>query len=80
METKIQKWGNSLGVRLPKDLAQKTGISEGTIVTVSLSKKGLLVFKQPKQEVTLDDLLKSINKSNLPNEVNWGDRVGKEIW
>ncbi len=69
-----------MGVRLPKDLAQKTGISEGTIVTVSLSKKGLLVFKQPKQEVTLDDLLKSINKSNLPNEVNWGDRVGKEIW
>jgi antitoxin MazE len=79
MTTKIQKWGNSLGIRLPKALIESTAFSLGTEVEVE--KKGseiiLKVIKDKKP--TLKEMLKGMTKANFEPLVDWGPPVGREI-
>ena len=81
METRIQKWGNSLGVRLPKDLALKHALTEDTLVRVSDTEKGLTITAVPqKEKASLTDLISAITPENRHSEVPWGDAHGNEIW
>jgi antitoxin MazE len=79
MTTKIQKWGNSLGIRLPKVLIESTPFSLGSEVEVE--KKGseiiLKVIKDKKP--TLKEMLKGMTKANFEPLVDWGPPVGREI-
>lgn len=81
METKIQKWGNSLGVRLPKELAQKHALTENTLVRVSDTEKGLTITVVPlKRKPDLKDLISAITPENRHGEVAWGTARGNEVW
>ncbi len=80
METTIQKWGNSLGVRLPKSMSDKKSLKEGSRVVLSETKRGLLIEVVIRPPVTLDALLKTITKDTMHSELDWGSSVGKEIW
>ncbi len=80
METNIQKWGNSLGVRLPKGIADRQSLKEGSRVLVTETKTGIAIEVVKKKRRTLDDMLKGMTKDNLHEEVDWGKPVGKEIW
>ena len=79
MTTKIQKWGNSLGIRLPKELFASGQFSEGSIIT--FDQKGLdiiLRVVKPKQP-TLKEVMKGMTKANFEGELDWGPDVGNEI-
>ena len=80
MRTKVVKWGNSLGLRIPKSFAEEVRVSEGTTVDLVLEDGHLVirVFEQP--AVDLDDLLAGITDSNLHGEIETGDAVGGENW
>lgn len=80
METTIQKWGNSLGVRLPKSIATNQSLTAGSRVTVKETKTGISIEIAKKKTRTLADMLKGITKDNLHDEVDWGKPVGSEIW
>ncbi len=81
METRIQKWGNSLGVRLPKDLALKHALTEDTLVRVSDTEKGLTITVVPqKEKASLRDLISAITPENKHSEVGWGNAQGGEVW
>ena len=80
METTIQKWGNSLGVRLPKQLADKQSLKAGTKVLVTETKTGVSIEVVKNQTRTLAQMIKSITPANLHKEVDWGAPVGKEVW
>jgi antitoxin MazE len=80
METSIQKWGNSLGVRLPKQLAEKQSLKAGTRVLVTGTKTGVSIEVIESKQVSLADLVKNISSVNLHNETEWGTSVGKELW
>lgn len=80
METSIQKWGNSLGVRLPQHLAQKKSLTEGSHVLVTETATGLAITLIKKPAPTLASLLQKVTKANQPEVINWGEGVGKEIW
>jgi antitoxin MazE len=81
METKIQKWGNSLGVRLPKELTQKHSLTADTLVRVSDTKKGITITAlPPKKKASLKDLVSAITSKNTHSEVAWGEARGNEIW
>ena len=80
METSIQKWGNSLGVRLPKQLAEKQSLKAGTKVLVTETKTGVSIEVVKNQTRTLAQMIKSITPANLHKEVDWGAPVGKEVW
>ena len=82
MTTKIQQWGNSLALRIPKSFAQGINLGRGTEVSISISRGRLIVgaAPKPKPKHLLSSLLKKITKSNLHGEVSTGRAVGREAW
>ena len=79
MHVTVQKWGNSLGVRIPKSFTKDTKIEEGTEVDLSLE-KGSIVIKPLKKNSSLSELLLLVTDDNIHKESNTGDIVGREIW
>ena len=80
MTTKVQKWGNSLAVRLPKMATLILGLKRGSLVSIIANDKGISIKPTLKREETLRDMIKKINKNNIHSEIDWGVPVGKEIW
>ncbi len=79
MKVKIQKWGNSLAVRIPKSFAVQTDIEQNAIVDISVHQGKIIMMPERKPEYTLDELLQGVNKKNLHGEADFGDPVGKEM-
>ena len=79
MKTKIQKWGNSLGVRLPKSIAEQKSLKEGLGVSV-LIKNNQIVIEPVEEETSLENLLAAVSVKNLHNETDWSEARGNEIW
>jgi len=79
MKAKLQKWGNSLAVRIPKAVALKTNLTEGSHVQIS-SKKGQIVIEPASKSYDLKKLLAKIKPDNLHSETETGDAVGNEVW
>ncbi len=79
MRAKIQKWGNSLAVRIPKSLASQAELVEGAEVEVSVE-DGRLVISRIARELTLDEMLDLVTPENRHGLVDWGPAMGKEAW
>ena len=81
MTATIQKWGNSLALRLPKALADEARMREGTKVELVRTPDGLLVKskRKPKPRYRLSDLLAGITPDNVHPQTDWGPSVGKEM-
>ena len=83
MRAKISKWGNSLGVRLPKALAEQAGLREGQVVELSARPGGLgLRVVTPTPRYTLEELVAEMDRlgpENRPELIDWGPDVGAEI-
>lgn len=80
MKVQIQKWGNSLALRIPKSFAVESKIKQGSTVEVSLEKGKIIVFPVAEPEFLLDDLLAKVTAENLHGEIDTGASVGKETW
>jgi antitoxin MazE len=79
MKVQVQKWGNSLALRIPKAIAVETRIEQGSTMEMTLSKNGILVEPHEK-EMTLDNLLAEISSDNLHGEIEFGKSEGNEVW
>ena len=81
MNTKVQKWGNSLAVRLPSELAKKLSVTDGTSVRLT-ERNGVVELTRVKkpEAYSLKELLSRITPENMHAETDWGVPVGKEIW
>ncbi len=77
MEIVIKKWGNSLGVRIPKIIAKDLHLKDGISVEVEENNGSIIITPQ---RYNLNDLLNQINKSNIHEEIDTGSPLGKEIW
>lgn len=80
MKIRIQKWGNSLALRIPKSFAAETHLEQGTLVEVSLVNGMLCVTPLRQAAVTLEALLQGVTPENLHHEVDTGPAVGNEVW
>jgi antitoxin MazE len=80
MKTRIQKWGNSLALRIPRSFAEEACLGQETIVELSLDDGRLVVTPIPKPRVTLDELLASVTEENRHGEFETGPPVGGEVW
>ena len=78
MSVKIQKWGNSLGLRIPKNIIDKVNLSENSEVEIE-SKNGTIVIFPAKKEFSLESLLEQITKKNLHSEEDFKSE-GNEVW
>lgn len=79
METKIQKWGNSLAVRLPKAFAEQAGIENGSDVQISIQDGNIILVPVKDHAKLLDALLEKIDESTRHSEIDFGKPVGKEL-
>ena len=80
MRTRIVKWGNSLGLRIPKPFAEEVRVTEGSVVDLSMEDGNLVIKVTKPDEVDLEDLLDGITDENIHSEIDTGDAVGGEIW
>jgi antitoxin MazE len=78
MRARVQKWGNSLAVRIPRSFAEEAGLRENGPIDVSLVGGKVLIEAMP--ETTLDELLSGITDENLHGELGSGPAVGNEAW
>jgi antitoxin MazE len=82
MLTKIQKWGNSQGLRLAKNLLADAHIGVGDEVDIAV-KDGIIIISPAKRKRgrhNLKDLVARIPENYQTREVDWGEPVGKEVW
>lgn len=80
MQTTIQKWGNSLAIRIPKAFVKEAGVAYGTSVELSVDEGRIVIVPRQEPEYRLEELLKGVTKRNLHDEVTTGDSVGQEVW
>ncbi len=75
----INKWGNSLGVRIPQTVANELGLKIGTIVNVEVV-NGTAVISPIRKKYTLEELLAGVTPELVGGEYDWGQPVGGEVW
>jgi antitoxin MazE len=79
MTTQVAKWGNSLGLRLPKSVAQAAQISEGDAVDLVVE-NGAIVIRPARVRYSLGELVGGITNANRHEKTEWGKPVGRETW
>lgn len=77
MQTVVQKWGNSLGLRIPSLWAKDNNVRSGSKIEVIVEKGKITILPQKK---SLDDMLAMVTPENIHSEVSTGNAIGKEEW
>ena len=82
MITRVQKWGNSQGLRLSRELLSDADIGIGDAVDVTVHDGALVVtpVRRVRGALDLEQLVASIPKGYKPGELDWGPPVGQEVW
>lgn len=80
MKTRIQKWGNSLAVRIPKAFAANLGLAQDSSVELALENGDLVVRPSRTPRYQLSELLDRVTENNLHTEEDYGRAVGNEEW
>lgn len=79
MKATVQKWGNSLAIRIPKNITKDTKVEEGSSINIMVE-NGNIILSPSKKAYSLKELLKNITNENIHSEVSTGDQVGGEVW
>ncbi|MHC1773744.1 MAG: AbrB/MazE/SpoVT family DNA-binding domain-containing protein [Flexilinea sp.] len=80
MLTKVQKWGNSLALRIPKAFALDAQLENNSVVEVSLVDGQIVIKLIAAPTWTLEQLLSGVNNNNIHHETDTGNAVGNEVW
>ena len=80
MHTTVQKWGNSLAVRIPKPFVEETHIASGSEVDLTIDDGKIVIVPQAEPKYNLTELLKGVTARNKHGETDSGPAVGQEVW
>ena len=80
MKTTIQRWGNSLAVRIPKTVALETTLGEGDEVDLRADEERIIVERPQRRSYRLGDLLAGVTQANRHAETDCGQPAGRESW
>lgn len=79
VQKQAQKWGNSIAIRIPKDMADDLHIENNTQVSIEVV-NGKLVVEPEKKKLSLENLLSQVTEENRHEMTDWGEEVGREKW
>ncbi len=79
-KSQLAKWGNSLAVRLPRQIVETARLQEGDPLNLSVGKDGAVVMRPTRRKYRLEELVSRITPRNRHDETDWGGPVGEEIW
>ncbi len=77
MKTMVQKWGNSLGIRIPSVYVKEFNLKGGSSVEIVKNNESIVII--PKRN-TLEELLSKVHDENIQEYIDTGASVGKEEW
>jgi len=80
MEAKVKRWGNSLGIRIPKSFSAQAGITDGSDIELQLEGDKITIVPIHKNEYTLDELLSRVSEDNIHYEIKTNGPLGNEVW
>lgn len=80
MQARVQKWGNSLAIRIPKSFAAQSHIDQNSVIEMSVENGRIILLPVAQPKVTLAQLLEGVTRENLHQEVETGASVGQEVW
>ena len=80
MRLRVQKWGNSLALRIPKPFAEEARVKQGSVVDLSVAEGKLVAVPMKREKWSLSKLLEAVTKKNLHGETDFGQAVGREVW
>lgn len=80
MEARIQKWGNSDGIRIPSSILKSLNIKTNDILNIEQVDGKIVISIPKKKKISLEDRFKEYHGKNLAKEFSWDENVGKEIW
>lgn len=80
MKTRIQKWGNSLALRIPRPFAEESNLHEDSAVDITVRNGELVVVPILEPAISLEELVERITPQNRHAEIETGGSVGNEIW
>lgn len=80
MEARLQKWGNSAGIRIPSNILKSLDIKINDILNIEQDDEKIVISIPKKQKISLEERFKRYNGDNLAKEFSWDEPRGKEIW
>ena len=80
MEIRIQKWGNSDGIRIPSSILKSLNIKTNDILNIEQDNDKIIISIPKKKKISLEDRFKKYHGKNLAKEFSWDENVGREIW
>ena len=80
MTAVVDKWGNSLSIRIPRAIAQQAHITEGTGIELSVEGNNIIITPQKRKKYTLDELLEGMTPDKFHPEFETGNALGNEDW
>lgn len=80
MEVRIQKWGNSSGIRIPSSILKSLNISNNDVLNIEQENDKIVISIPKKDKISLRERFKDYNGKNLAKEFSWDKDVGREIW
>ena len=80
MRVRVERWGNSLAIRIPKFLAENAELIEGMIVELTIRQKQIAAIMVQKRKRSLEQLLDKVTSKNLHAEIDLGAPIGRESW
>ena len=80
MEVKLQKWGNSVGLRIPNSLLKSLNLSMNDKVELKEEDDKIVITKSQQKRVSLEELFKNYGGGKLENTFEWDEPIGRELW
>ncbi len=78
MQATLSRWGNSLGLRIPKEMAQRLGLNEGARLDLTAD-DGRIIITLPKPHYRLEELLVDMTPDAMHDAYDWGPDRGREV-
>ena len=79
VEIKLQKWGNSLGIRIPSNILKSLNLNINDIVNIKEEEEKIIITKVEKK-ISLEEKIKAYEGENISKEFEWDEPRGREIW
>ena len=80
MEARLQKWGNSVGIRIPSNIIKSLNLKINDVLELETKDKKIIITKSVKKTISLEERFKEYNGKNLAKDFEWDEPQGREIW
>ena len=80
MEARLQKWGNSDGIRIPSSILKALNLKTNDTINLEQIEDKIIISKPAKKKISLEERFKSYKGENLAKDFSWDEARGKEIW